>query len=476
MAKKILACFFAIIIICLITVSAFAVTVPKIEIVSQNSITGEITINIEAENNDTIEIYKKINEKTTYIGSYVSTSEKYTTTISFNELNCSENIAIEIYAKDSNGVTGESLKINSHGPHEIGNWTISKKAECDENGQKVKKCIRCDKIFDSKSIPATGHCWINPVWSWSDDCSSCSATFVCENNAAHTCTRDSSNISISSSVNSTCIENGSRTYIAKVGLDGVIYSDSKTITLPKSDHIISDWIVTLVPTCTESGTQVKRCINCKKITATEPISPLGHKYSIAYEWSGDNTTCTATAICERDNTHMVSETSKGVDKIIKSASCVESGRLVRTASFANNLFAPQSKTATITGSHVDANKDDICDVCRLRISSLPNFSDSTESGSLFDKLFNSSEEIKTNEQNETTTDAPIEIITSYEFDDDTTSPTITQPSQNNHGGKNNLNKVMVIVISIVSVGAIGAVVCVAALRKDGYCIKKYKKK
>ena len=56
MAKKILACFFAIIIICLITVSAFAVTVPKIEIVSQNSITGEVTINIEAENNDTIEI------------------------------------------------------------------------------------------------------------------------------------------------------------------------------------------------------------------------------------------------------------------------------------------------------------------------------------------------------------------------------------------------------------------------------------
>ena len=124
--------------------------------------------------------------------------------------------------------------------------------------------------------------------------------------------------------------------------------------------------------------------------------------------------------------------------------------MTRTATFTNPLFKAQTKTASITGSHVDADKDDICDVCRMRlnVATTTKAETTTQSRNLFDKLFNKDETTATtsSDENITTTEAPAEMVTSYKFDE-TTGQTITQPNQHN-GNTNKLSPKLIIVLII----------------------------
>ena len=53
----------------------------------------------------------------------------------------------------------------------------------------------------------------------------------------------------------------------------------ETVTVPATEeHQLTDWIVTVEPTCTTAGTHVKKCTVCGNVVETEPIKALGHDF------------------------------------------------------------------------------------------------------------------------------------------------------------------------------------------------------
>ncbi len=111
---------------------------------------------------------------------------------------------------------------------------------CTETGnEQYWECSTCRALFsdaqgsaattmEAVTIPQTGHDWSTPVWNWSDDGKTASATFTCQNDSAHT---QSLNADITSIVEipATCTGAGMTSCTAKVTFNGTEYSDQKDV-------------------------------------------------------------------------------------------------------------------------------------------------------------------------------------------------------------------------------------------------------
>ena len=101
-------------------------------------------------------------------------------------------------------------------------------------------------------------------------------------------------------------------------------------------------------TCTTSGSQdsVVYCSVCNKELHRETlvIPAMGHSYGEAsYEWAEDGSTCTATAVCQRNENHIATEDATITDEETVAPTCEEMGTSTYTAKFENELFATQTK-------------------------------------------------------------------------------------------------------------------------------------
>ena len=88
------------------------------------------------------------------------------------------------------------------------------------------------------TIPATGHDWGEPAWTWGEDGKTATATFTCRNDNSHT---DIVTAAVTSTVKTdpTCTENGTTTYTATVEHDGTTYTATKNVAdIPATGH---DW-------------------------------------------------------------------------------------------------------------------------------------------------------------------------------------------------------------------------------------------
>ncbi|MBM6766369.1 hypothetical protein H5996_10790, partial [Faecalicoccus pleomorphus] len=68
---------------------------------------------------------------------------------------------------------------------------------------------------DVADIPATGHSYGEPVWSWSEDGKTCTVTFTCEKDETH---KETPVVTVTSAEKApaTCTEAGVTTYTATV--------------------------------------------------------------------------------------------------------------------------------------------------------------------------------------------------------------------------------------------------------------------
>ena len=161
-------------------------------------------------------------------------------------------------------------------------------ATCETAGTKAYwECSVCRKLFsdadgknettlEALTIPATGHAWGQPVWTWTGT-ESASAAFTCGNDGSHTQTLTAA---VTSQVTTEpgCESTGVRTYTATVTLEGRTYTDTKTETLPATGH--DTQLVGAKPaTCTEDGyTGDEVCTVCgETVKKGEVIPALGHK-------------------------------------------------------------------------------------------------------------------------------------------------------------------------------------------------------
>ena len=140
------------------------------------------------------------------------------------------------------------------------------------------------------TLPATGHNWGEPEWTWSGDYSEAEATFTCQNDPSHTETLNAVVTRLSSSA--TCTEPGNTEYKAELSFNGNVYTDSQSV----------------------SG------------------EALGHNWDVSkWIWSDDYTSVTAKFVCSRDNSHTREISGQIKEDVIKPVSCTEDGESTFTA-------------------------------------------------------------------------------------------------------------------------------------------------
>ena len=474
--KKIISCLLVVAVIFAMAVPSMAAGTINIKYVAQDRITGRTSLSVTADAGEDITVYRIVNGSKDAITSFTSNGTEQDVVILFGNLPCNSNEEAEIYAVSSSGQKSNTITVSAFGQHTVGDWKTTKASTCTEDGIAVRQCSVCGKTVETKTLNATGHSWGEPEWSWSENYSSCTAIFTCKKNSNHINSITTKAINTVKTVNPTCISNGSKTYSASVIFNNKTYTTSKTVTVNKIAHTLGDWTVKKQPTCTAEGTRVKTCTACHEIITTEAVPALGHDYKITYKWSADNSTCTATAICTRDKKHIQTETAKGLDKITKQATCKVAGSMTRTATFTNSLFKAQVKTASVTGSHVDANKDNICDVCKIRVNTetTTTQASTTTAGGLLSSLFGG-EKSTTTAPETATTEMPTEMITSIKFNEPVTGQTITQNEKTEKGKETPKALVALLVVAAV-IAAAAAVILIIMLRKDSKSVKLSPKK
>lgn len=140
--------------------------------------------------------------------------------------------------------------------------------------------IRSEQI----EIPAHGHHYGEPVWNWTEDGSSATATFTCTE-CGNTRT-EAANIETTSYSAPGCDYQGSANYRAVVNLDGAVYEDTHGVIIPATGHSWGQ------PTWSWSfdrqfATATFECANCH----------LKNSYTdnnVQVEYSSEKTTRTAT--------------------------------------------------------------------------------------------------------------------------------------------------------------------------------------
>ncbi len=170
-------------------------------------------------------------------------------------------------------------------------------ATCTVDGKTVYTATFSSNLFTTQTKEVTieklGHTYGAPVWSWSEDGKTATATFTCTREG---CTAETTGhaqtvtatVSGKQNVAPTCTDKGTTTYTAKVTFEKKDYADTKDVQDIKAlGHTLTK-TPAKAATCTEPGNnEYWTCSVCKKVfkadkttettVAAETLASLGHK-------------------------------------------------------------------------------------------------------------------------------------------------------------------------------------------------------
>ena len=248
---------------------------------------------------------------------------------------------------------------------------VTTEPTCDKEGLRTytaKVTFEGKDYTDTKTvpIPATGHAYGEPVWSWTDDFKA-TATFTCTNDTTHV-KNVTAEVTSAVTTPAACETTGVRTYTAKVTFEGKEYTDTKTEVIPATGHAYGEpvwkWTdgfeatatftcannaahvknvtatvtnaVTTEATCESTGTRTytaKVTFEGKEYTSskTETIAATGHAYGApVWKWT-DGFEATATFTCTNDATHVENVTAEVTSAVTTPAACETTGVRTYTA-------------------------------------------------------------------------------------------------------------------------------------------------
>ena len=243
-----------------------------------------------------------------------STSDASIATVSGGTVTGKKAGTVTITAKTTNGLTANAqIKVVSG--HKFGNWTTTKSATCTESGTQIRKCETCGAT-ESKSLSAKGH------------------TEVVDKAIPATCTTDG------------------KTEGSHCSVCGAVIKAQDTINA--TGHKFGNWTTTKSATCTESGTQIRKCETCGA-TESKSLSAKGHTEVVD---KAIPATCTTDGKTEGSHCSVCGAVIKAQDTInatghkfgnwttTKSATCTESGTQIRKC---ENCGATESKSLSAKG-------------------------------------------------------------------------------------------------------------------------------
>ena len=251
-------------------------------------------------------------------------------------------------------------------------------ATCETAGVEAYwKCSVCGKLFsdaegktettlEKLAIPATGHAYGEPVWSWTDDFKA-TATFTCTNDATHV-KNVTAEVTSAVTTPAACETTGVRTYTAKVTFEDKEYTDTKTEVIPATGHAYGepvwkwndDFTASATFTCGNDDSHVKnvtaevtsavttpaacettgvRTYTAKVTfedkeytdTKTEVIPATGHAYGApVWKWN-DDFTASATFTCANDDSHVETVNATVTNEVTTEATCETDGVRTYTA-------------------------------------------------------------------------------------------------------------------------------------------------
>ncbi len=268
-------------------------------------------------------------------------------------------------------------------------------ATCEASGQTVytatvtaEASLDGEPHNDSKTveIEALGHDWNDPVYVWSADNSSVTATRTCKRDTNHIET-ETVNTTSAITTEATCTTDGIKTYTSAAFTNSAFAVQTKTEAIPATDHaygaVTYTWTadnskvtatricandashvetetvdttseVTKPATCETKGetTYTAAFTNSAFATQTkvvDDIPVLGHAYGeVTYTWADDNSKVTATRTCANDASHVETETVDTTSVVTTEATCTTDGvKTYTSAAFTNSAFTVQSKTEAI---------------------------------------------------------------------------------------------------------------------------------
>ena len=250
------------------------------------------------------------------------------------------------------------------GQHTWDDGQVTMAATCTENGVMTYTCTMCS---DTKTevIPATGHAYGEPVWSWTDGFKA-TATFTCTNDPSHV-KNVTATVTNAVTTEATCESTGVRTYTAKVTFEGKEYTDTKTEVIPATGHAYGapvwkwndDFTASATFTCANDPSHVKNVTatvtnavtteaTCESTgvrtytakvtfdgkdytdTKTETLPATSHAYGEpVWKWN-DDFTASATFTCANDTSH-VKKVDATVTSEVTEGSCEVGGTRTYTA-------------------------------------------------------------------------------------------------------------------------------------------------
>lgn len=157
-------------------------------------------------------------------------------------------------------------------------------ATCEKAGSydEVVYCSLCGAEIsrENKTIEAPGHNWGAVTFEWSEDLSKCTATHTCRRDKAHV-EAEAVNSVLSATKEETCEDIGKKTYTAEFTaefIDDGSKTQTTSIEIPALGHDWGEWQVSIEPTETENGEEIRIC--SRGCVDTRVIPSLGHSHKL----------------------------------------------------------------------------------------------------------------------------------------------------------------------------------------------------
>ncbi|MBR5347730.1 MAG: hypothetical protein IK125_00660 [Lachnospiraceae bacterium] len=295
------------------------------------------------------------------------------------------------WADDNRTVTAKAVCKNdaSHTVEETVNtvYEVTSNATCEEDGTGTYTATFTSALLSTQvktvTLPATGHNYGEPIYTWADDKSAVTAKVVCANDDSHVIT-ETVDTTYAVSTYPTAEKEGTGVYTAAF-TNTRFSTQTKTVTIPVTIRVYGEptytwaddnstvtakavckddasdvieetvnttYTVTKFPTDTEDGTGTYTATFTNTLfstqTKTVTIPATGHKFGTPiYSWSDDNKTVTAKVVCQDDASLSVEETVDTTYTVLTTPGCDTDGAGIYRANFTNELLSSQSKTVTL---------------------------------------------------------------------------------------------------------------------------------
>ena len=292
------------------------------------------------------------------------------------------------WAADNSTVTATHVcSVCGHEETETANVTtaVTTAAGCETTGVKTYTATFTNTAFATQTkteeIPATGHAWGTPTYTWAANNSTVTATRVCANDASHV---ETETVDVAIQVTAaTCTTAGSKTYTATF-TNEAFETQTKTEEIPALGHAwgeptyewspdnskvaakrvcandpshveeekVNTTVTETAATCETAGSRTYTATFTNEAfetqTKTEEIPAIGHAWGEpTYVWAEDNSSAMATAICANDPSHKQTETVNTTYAVITEATAEEAGVGRYTATFTKEPFTTQTKDVEI---------------------------------------------------------------------------------------------------------------------------------